>query len=259
MRGNGLDAASFVAIADLDPRIADVMLEVFRDAELAAYVEPCQPSAGVLLEVRLPSAPTDRLYVDEAELERAKRLLDEHLLELSESDEPVEAEDTDVRSTGDLDDAAWQELVRAYESDAETSLVPPWPVVEDTDDTASSESGESSESTGGRAGDRIDDDVEDDSVPGRPAVSTTTTTPADADGFVPPSPPPLPRLDPIAKAGWAGVLGGPALLILATIAGDYVPSWFVPAGLVGFVAGFLTLVVRMRGGPPDESDDGAII
>lgn len=256
MRGNGLEATSYVAIADLDPRVADAMLEVFREAGLAAYVEPCQPAASLQLEVRLPTAPTDRLFVDEDELDRAKRLLDEQLPELGEPDESAEEPDDERTEPAEpveantvapkSDDAAWDEIVQAYESTSD-SPVPPWPVAEDTDDAADADT----------KSDKSDD--------GEPAESDDTgkaeasKRPAEPEGYVPPPPPPLPRLDPIAKGAWAALLGGPAMLIVYAIAGAYVPSWFVPVGLAAFAIGFLTLVFRMRGGPPDETDDGAVV
>ena len=42
MRGNGLRAASYAALADLDPRIADVLLEA-----LACTVSTSRPSGPV--------------------------------------------------------------------------------------------------------------------------------------------------------------------------------------------------------------------
>lgn len=260
MRGNGLEAMSYVAIADLDPRVADAMLEVFRDAGLAAYVEPCQQVSSLQLEVRVPTAPTDRLFVDEAELDRAKHLLDEQLPELREraglSEEQFEDDEPEggggvatakqpepVPGSGSQD-AAWEELVQAYETSTD-SPVPPWPVVEDTDE-ADADSGEKS-------------DAGADAGAEQRTAESGQRKPVDPEGYVPPPPPPLPRLDPIAKGAWVALIGGPVMLILSTIVGAYVPWWFVPVGLVAFAGGFLTLVFRMRGGPPDESDDGAVV
>jgi hypothetical protein len=43
--------------------------------------------------------------------------------------------------------------------------------------------------------------------------------PADDGEFVPPVPPPLPSLDPVAKGAWVALFGGPGYLLLATMVG----------------------------------------
>ncbi|HYB17607.1 MAG TPA: hypothetical protein VEF71_19365 [Streptosporangiaceae bacterium] len=92
-------------------------------------------------------------------------------------------------------------------------------------------------------------------------------SPADEDGehFVPPAPPPLPRLDPLAKGAWAALFGGPGYLVVATAAGWSVPGLAAFCAVAAFVAGFAILVLRMNdpdpGGPggPDDGDDGAVV
>ncbi|WP_166355276.1 hypothetical protein [Phytoactinopolyspora limicola] len=82
---------------------------------------------------------------------------------------------------------------------------------------------------------------------------------SDGDHFVPPDPPPLPRGDRVTRWAWTGLIGAPALLLLATVMG-WTPSsevMFVMAG--GFVAGFVTLISRMRGRNPHDPDDGAVV
>ncbi len=77
--------------------------------------------------------------------------------------------------------------------------------------------------------------------------------------FEPPDPPPLPRGDRISRAAWSGVLGGPALLLIAALLNGALPSWMVALALLCFVAGFVTLVARMPAERPDDGDDGAVI
>ncbi len=76
--------------------------------------------------------------------------------------------------------------------------------------------------------------------------------------YVPPPPPPLPQLDNVTKLAWLALGGGPALLLVAAVAGLAVPAWLAFLAVLGFVGGFLVLVVRMKGGPPDD-EDGAIV
>jgi hypothetical protein len=90
---------------------------------------------------------------------------------------------------------------------------------------------------------------------------------ADDDGehFIPPAPPPLPKLDPLAKGAWAGLFGGPGYLVLATAAGWSVSGFAAFCAVAAFVAGFAILVLRMNEpdpkgpGGPDDGDDGAVV
>ncbi len=88
-------------------------------------------------------------------------------------------------------------------------------------------------------------------------------TPADDDEhFVPPAPPPLPRLDPLTKGAWAALFGGPGYLVVATAAGWSVPGLAAFCAVAAFVAGFAILVLRMNepgSGDPDDGDDGAVV
>jgi hypothetical protein len=90
---------------------------------------------------------------------------------------------------------------------------------------------------------------------------------ADDDGehFIPPAPPPLPKLDPLAKGAWAALFGGPGYLVVATAAGWSVSGFAAFCAVAAFVAGFTILVLRMNEpgsegpGGPDDGDDGAVV
>lgn len=73
--------------------------------------------------------------------------------------------------------------------------------------------------------------------------------------FVPPEPPPLGGGDPLTTLAWLGALGGPVFLLVAALAWRSAPSVLIGAAVLAFVAGFVTLVVRMP--DRDEDDDGA--
>jgi hypothetical protein len=83
----------------------------------------------------------------------------------------------------------------------------------------------------------------------------------DDDHFVPPVPPPLPRLDPVTKGAWAALFGGPLYLLIAVMASWQVPDWAAFCAVAAFIGGFATLVVRMGDRPPRDSgpDDGAVV
>ncbi|WUJ38396.1 hypothetical protein OG780_29905 [Streptomyces sp. NBC_00386] len=78
----------------------------------------------------------------------------------------------------------------------------------------------------------------------------------DEGHFVPPEPPPLPAADTTAKFAWLGVLGGPALLLLAVLFGWDMTWWLTTLGIGGFLGGFATLVTRMKDDDEDHGDPG---
>jgi hypothetical protein len=95
----------------------------------------------------------------------------------------------------------------------------------------------------------------------RPAAPAPLPPAGDDEHFVPPVPPPLPRLDPVSKGAWVALFGGPGYLLLAVLLGWVVPSWAAFCAVAAFVGGFAALVVRMSDRPPGDSgpDDGAVV
>jgi hypothetical protein len=84
----------------------------------------------------------------------------------------------------------------------------------------------------------------------------------DEEHFIPPAPPPLPKLDALAKGAWVALFGGPGYLIVATVAGWSVPGIAAFCAVAAFVTGFAILVLRMTEpgpGGPDDGDDGAVV
>ncbi len=77
--------------------------------------------------------------------------------------------------------------------------------------------------------------------------------------FEPPEPPPIPRGDLVSRLAWSGVLGGPAVLLVAAVVNGALPSWMVLGALLSFVAGFVALVARMPAERPDDGDNGAVV
>lgn len=80
-----------------------------------------------------------------------------------------------------------------------------------------------------------------------------------ANHFVPPVPAPLPRGDRIQRLAWAGVIAPPIALIIVAIMSWRPSDEIVFLAVVAFVAGFVTLIARMRGHHPNDPDDGAVI
>jgi hypothetical protein len=80
--------------------------------------------------------------------------------------------------------------------------------------------------------------------------------------FVPPVPPPLPRLDPITKGAWLALFGGPLYLLVSTAIGATISGLAAFLAVAAFVGGFVILVLRMDNGRPPDSgsdDDGAVV
>ena len=241
MRGNGLFAASYTAVAELDPPVADALLEVLREAGVAAYVEPSQGRRGAYLDVAVDGAPRDRLYVDRECHDEAVRILSDRLPALR-GELSVQRPGTEVAPSV-TDDEAWAALVARFD-EKPTAAVPSWPVIEDVDFAPSPA-------------------TPDETRPGEP-VPPAGATAASAqsqpdDHFVPPPPPPLPRLDPVSRVAWAALLGGPSLLVLFVLSGRLLPPFVVAFAIVAFVAGFVTLVARMKDRPDQDTDGGAVL
>jgi hypothetical protein len=119
-RDNGLRCASYAAVGDLDPRVADAMLETLRSEGIAAYVIPTPGARGGYLEVHVPSRLTDRLFADAERAERAGELM----------------AGADTHTEIDFE-SAWQQLLGSLQSPESASpapVAPPWPASEDVED-----------------------------------------------------------------------------------------------------------------------------
>jgi hypothetical protein len=79
----------------------------------------------------------------------------------------------------------------------------------------------------------------------------------DPDAFVPPTPPPLPKLPPDRFLAWAGLFGSPSVLLVCLIFGFHLAPWLGYLLVASFIGGFVYLVVKMPRGPADPWDDGA--
>ncbi|MBO0819997.1 MAG: hypothetical protein J2P26_04010 [Nocardiopsaceae bacterium] len=83
----------------------------------------------------------------------------------------------------------------------------------------------------------------------------------DDEHYVPPAPPPLPKLKLATKLAWLALFAGPAYLLIATIVGWTVSGLGAFLSVAAFVGGFAVLVLRMDNGGPRDSgpDDGAVV
>lgn len=93
-----------------------------------------------------------------------------------------------------------------------------------------------------------------------PRSYSPPTLPED-EHFIPPEPPPLPRLGPPALVGLTMIALGLVLVVSPGWLGVSDP-YGLPLGLVGLAAGLGWLVLRLWPDPPDrrdDDDDGAVV
>lgn len=247
---NGLDAARFVALADLPDRFVPPVFDALRRARIAAYAEPVEDGR--------------RVYADAGELSDARpiarsaiRALDPEALSGADPvwRDPLRSVDADALFAGLVAD--WQvDTVAAVRQaqrdlsreDAEwrSRLLVPEPAPEPAADSVAERTDET-------------DHTEATDRGTRPCEGPGDTDPYDPeDHYVPPPPPPLPRLAlatvaaltviglsiaVLAFGGWFGLAGDMAFLV----------------GVAGVLIGAGMLVMRLRERPDEDDDDGAIV
>src|SRR3712207_3033506 len=136
-RGNGRHASSYAPLVDLDPQLADAVLEVLAHEGIAAYAVPVSDHRALTeLPARTVNRPLDRVYVDSSAAASARRVVDQHLPELvaeleaargpgghaSEQPPPPERQRDD--------ETAFAAIVAGYDATV-TDPFPRWPVAED--------------------------------------------------------------------------------------------------------------------------------
>jgi hypothetical protein len=235
-RDNGLDAALWSPLRDVDPRVGEHLLELLRDAGIAAYLEPSADVSPYTRTVHLPSPPSDRLFVDRARTADARGLVEGNADELARLRPPVRRQ---LRP--DLDeDAEWRAIVAALEAEQRAPV------------------------DAGDGGDRRAPEVEPvDAAPPPPPLPTAAAPvepdPLEAEEhFEPPPPPPLRPPSPASLYAVLLIALG-ALLVFAPqlvgLSGDLA----VVLGVGGVAGGVAVLVSRMRERSVEDGDDGAVV
>jgi hypothetical protein len=257
MRSNGLTASAYTPIADLEPLVADALLADLRVQGVAAYTKPVESSATPGFDrPEFRVSVKDRLYVDTTASRRVCQLL------------ALQSPDLDAAN----DDLTWAQIVATFDQPVAPGTAA-WPPQEDIDTQPGRDTGPAATSppatdisAGAPAGDV---DVGRDTDSGRRDRRRSdrhpgSDPPKDADAtehFVPPAPPPLPRLDPHKQVAWLGLVGGPLLLVIAALFTVALPAWLSFLAVAGFVGGFVTLIATMddRTDEDRDSDDGAVV
>lgn len=144
-------------------------------------------------------------------------------------------------------EVAWARIVADYDREVDPGTGR-WPAQEDLDDP-------SADDATNRADSDSDPDPADLLHPAGSSVpaewAQPEAEPREHEHFVPPPPPPLTRPDLPTGLAWGGLLGGPAVLLLATALGWMLPGLLTAGCVVGFIGGLVYLVATM-----DNRSDG---
>lgn len=266
-RDNGLDAAEYAAAGDVDPRVGEHLLDVLAAAGIAAYLQPSADLNPVTRTTTVPSRPTDRLFVDRSYLATARDFIAQLADEIGPVDPPA-SRDPDL-------DAEWQKIVAGFHADPVGGQVP-WPAAEDVSGDADDgpdrgATGDAGPDPAGRGPDEPDRarprglpsaaDISGVSPwrgPDGPSLLDGLDTlgadlPDDSEeGYHPPPPPPLPRPSKYAVVAVLAIVVGFSLFLFPNLL-PIERSLTTMIGFTGVIAGFVTLIWRLR--PGDEEDD----
>jgi hypothetical protein len=258
-RDNGLFAASYAAVGDVDPRIGEHLLDVLGNRGIAAYLQPTSDQHPITRLTTLPARPTDRLYVDRSEVDTAREFLEILIKDV----DPAADELATARATSSTEfDDEWASIIARFDQPDEPE-VPPWPAIEDVAShgtTTTTATDTPRDWPRWSPSNRSDDDQRSllyglDSFGG-------DLPDDDEDDYHPPVPPPLPRLATITIVAIVGIIAGIAVVLDP----DLLPIDATAAAILGglcIVAGAVALIGRLRSGndgdDPDDPDHGAIV
>jgi hypothetical protein len=218
-RDNGLDAALWAPVRDVDPRVGEHLLDVLRDAGIAAYLEPSADVEPYTRTVSLPSPPTDRVFVDRSRVAEGRALVEEHV------DEPAQERTRAPRAPRrEVDeDAEWARIVAAFEAENGRTVVDEEPAA---------------------------------APPPAPAEPEVLDRPE--EHYEPPPPPPVPAPAPASLYAVLLIAAGAVLVVAPRVIGLSSDLGLV-LGVAAVVGGVSVLVSRMRERSTDDGDDGAVV
>ena len=218
-RDNGLDAALWTPLRDVDPRVGEHLLDVLREAGVAAYLEPSADVEPYTRTVSLPSPPSDRLFVDRARTAEARALVDEHA-----DDHVQERRRARQPARRDVDeDAEWARIVAAFEAEHGRTAVDEGPA---------------------------------DVPPPAPAEPSVLDRPE--EHYEPPPAPPVPAPAPASLYAVLLIAAGAVLVVAPRVLGMSADLGLV-LGVAAVAGGVGVLLSRMRERSTDDGDDGAVV
>jgi hypothetical protein len=243
-RDNGLDAPLWAPLRDVDPRVGEHLLDVLREAGIAAYLEPSADVGPYTRTVFLPSPPSDRLFVDRGRRTEARTLVDQHGDEHARRPAPSPLDP----ALGLDEDAEWARIVAGYDAEA-----------------AEPEPRAGAGTDARRAAAEARPPEPPSAPPPPPPVVSAPAPPPPApdpldveEHFEPPPAPPLRAPAPASLYAVLLVLVG-ALLVGAPSVIGLSGDVGIVLGSAAVVGGVAVLVSRMRDRSTDDGDDGAVV
>lgn len=245
-RANGLVAPSYALVAECDPRIAHALLAALEQAGIAAYATPAPGRSVGYLDVQLPARPLARVFADAGQTHQARAVVD---AELSEP----EAHSCRPRAESEHEESDFAALIARFHTETEAEAQS-WPAAENLPGRENL--------PGGAPRD----------VPEPPARSPSLSPPVPHRGytpgsgpldveehFEPPEPEPFQAPRGAARAAWAVLLLGVALLFAPLIPSTGTGPAGQVVGILCVLGGIGALVWRLRDGSggSDPGDDGA--
>lgn len=226
-RDNGLDAALWSPLTDVDPRVGEHLLDLLGTAGIAAYLEPATDVSPYTRTVHLPSPPSDRVFVDRSRRIEARELLARHGDQLpAPAPDPAPLPPPPPLTDDDLEFAR---IVAALEADHGPIRLAP-----------------------------ADAPLPPLDPPPPPAEPSVLDALEAADHYRPPPPPPLPVLAPATLSSLVLLVVGVLLVFRPGTVGLSGDTGLV-LGVAAVIGGVFVLVSRMRERSVDEGDDGAVV
>jgi len=229
-RDNGLSSEAFSPVADVDPRLADHLLDVLLLREVPAYVEPAPVAAP---------RTADRLYVAADRTGTARELLTQLASELG-----IEV------SHGHPDrDRPASELLSGRDTDAEFNAI----VASLGTDFGTDLDASEGEPTGA---DLVRPLFDPTTSPAVHAVSSEIDE--SPEHYIPPPAPPVPLPQPATAMAAAMALLGVLVMAFGGLLGLGADVSFM-LGVVLVLCGGTMLVMRLRDDDDEDGDDGAVV
>lgn len=281
-RDNGLGAERYIPLLDVDPRVGEHLLDVLRLAGVPAYLEPSIDLDPSTRATSLPSPPTDRLWVDRDRRDTARDIVTAETAAAQPDPDgggrpgrggAGQPENGPSHGLADPDEEqAWRDIIARYDRDLpaadERGGLPPWPVSEDLDRPAGGPADgdarpapDRSRRKPRRAGEpswRAADEAGPADAEPLDNEPPNSGPPNGEEHYVPPAPPPIPRLSKQAVLALALIAAGVLMLLGPQVLGLSEQAGLA-LGVVALVSAGALLVLRLRNDRYDGPDDGAVL
>jgi hypothetical protein len=246
-------AQEYAVVGDVDPRIGEHLLDMLAEGGIAAYLQPASDLHPLTRTTTLPARPTDRLYADRDHLATAQDYLAQLTSAVPEQLTASEAPAEQHSGREQSDEDAFAAIVAGFHTTVDPTLIAPWPAAEDLDSSSPAAPDMDTEPAPRTSLRRPSDVVDRSLLDSLDTFGNDLPDDVEEDeGYTPPPPPPLPRIAPVTIVAILALAAGLVLLFWP----DLLPlgsQTTLFLGFAGVLAGFVTLVLRLR--PGDDEDD----